>query len=248
MNSDFSFHQFPEYSNNELMTKTIMKYTVLPYEENIIDQVITPSNLDAFGDDELNNNNNMDVSSDEGESMLDGDNFMVQNPLYCKNCGRLFMSENYLKNHTASKRCRPMENKITIEGRAIKILEKMLADKTLTIHSRYDSIEHVAPLDVRCEVSYTDYFWHGWAARPKHGHTKGHTYMTPEYKKLIKQYFMVGANDKGKKMSAALMFEALQVESEKEGMHPRSKHYLPHISEISIVISQLSTAQKKNIM
>ena len=50
---------------------------------------------------------------------------------------------------------------------------------------------------------------------------------------------------KAKKMSAALMFEALQVESEKEGMHPRSKHYLPYISEISTVISQLSTAQKK---
>ena len=79
------------------MTETIMKCTVLPHEENIIVQVITWPNLDIFSDDELNNINDIDVSSYEDESMQKGDNLMVQILLYCKNCGCLFMSENYVK-------------------------------------------------------------------------------------------------------------------------------------------------------
>lgn len=71
---------------------------------------------------------------------------------------------------------------------------------------------------------------------------KGHTYMTYEYKTNVSQYLKIGADDKVMKISAVLMLEALYGAPEHTQMHPQSKHHLPYVSEISIVISQLSTS------
>ena len=55
----------------------------------------------------------------------------------------------------------------------------------------------------------------------------------------------MGEEDKGKKKSAALMVEAIKLEIGSRGLHPRQKHYVPDISEITPVISLLSSTRKK---
>ena len=54
-----------------------------------------------------------------------------------------------------------------------------------------------------------------------------------------------GKGDNGKKKSAALMVEAIKLEIGSRGLHPRQKHYVPDISEITPVISLLSSTRKK---
>ena len=140
-----------------------------------------------------------ELSSDEGEAhVLDEDPTLCCDPFYCKDCGRLFLSEKYLKNHIGTKGCRPIENNMTIEGRTIRMLQKKLTDKTTVVRSWNDSITHVAPRNALTNELYTESFQHGWAAKPRHGFSKGHTYMTQEYKKSISQYFKIGSDDKKK--------------------------------------------------
>lgn len=95
---------------------------------------------------------------------------------------------------------------------------------------------------------YDEYFISGWAEIPKHGKTKGHTYLTEEHKEMITQFFEDGERDKGLKMSAALMVEAMKsnVEMIDDAVHPHRKHYLPSISEVTVIINQLSSKRKKN--
>ena len=61
---------------------------------------------------------------------------------------------------------------------------------------------------------------------------------------------MEGEEDKGKKKSSALMVEAMVYQFENEGNendHPHKKHYVPFVSEVTVVISQLSTGKKKSV-
>ena len=46
-------------------------------------------------------------------------------------------------------------------------------------------IGHVTPINVSYDW-YGEYFVRVWPSRPKHGHTKGHTYITAEDKQMIK--------------------------------------------------------------
>ena len=62
---------------------------------------------------------------------------------------------------------------------------------------------------------------------------------------MIRNFFILGEEDKGKKKSAALMVEAIKLEIGSRGLHPRQKHYVPDISEITPVISLLSSTRKK---
>ena len=81
----------------------------------------------------------------------------------------------------------------------------------------------------------------GWAKRPKHGTSKGKLYMTDEHKQQSQEFLEQGENDKGMKMSAALMLEAMRkfYDNTYTGEHPHPKHYLPFVSEITVVINQL---------
>ena len=140
MNSDNVVDQLPVTNEGKMMTHTVIKYTVTPPEQRSISQALVLTTSDPSSDNET------ELSSDEGEAHdLDEDPNLCCGPFYCSDCGRLFLSENYLKNHIGTKGCRPIENNMTIEGRAIRMLEKKLTDKTTVVHSRNDSITHVAP-------------------------------------------------------------------------------------------------------
>ena len=67
---------------------------------------------------------------------------------------------------------------------------------------------------------------------------------------MIRKHFQAGEEDKGSKKLTALMAEVMYDESasdENNDRHPHVKHYLPYISEISAVISQLSTKVKSSM-
>lgn len=61
---------------------------------------------------------------------------------------------------------------------------------------------------------------------------------------MIMQYFQANDEDTGRKKSAALMVEVMYKESSTDQSndgHPRHKYYLPYNSEVSRVISKLTT-------
>ena len=62
---------------------------------------------------------------------------------------------------------------------------------------------------------------------------------------MLRTFFTLGEEDKGKKKSAALMVEAMKLEIESRGSHPRQKHCVPGISEITSVISLSSSTRNK---
>ena len=62
---------------------------------------------------------------------------------------------------------------------------------------------------------------------------------------MIMKYFEEGNKDKGKKKSAALMIEAMKEECSDGGSHPKKKYYIPYNSEVTAIIGQLATKNKK---
>ena len=68
--------------------------------------------------------------------------------------------------------------------------------------------------------------------------------MTHAQKDMIHKYFYVGENDKGIKKSDALMVEAMIKELDSSDTHPNKKHYIPSVSEGTVIIGQMSTARK----
>ena len=67
--------------------------------------------------------------------------------------------------------------------------------------------------------------------------------MTSTCKDVIHKHFYEGENDKGMKKSAALMVEAMIKELDSSDSHPNKKHYIPCVSEATVVIGQMSTAR-----
>ena len=63
---------------------------------------------------------------------------------------------------------------------------------------------------------------------------------------MIRTFFKFREEDKGKKKSAALMVEVMKLEIGVGGTHPRQKHYVSDISEITPVIGLLSSTRKKS--
>ena len=132
----------------------------------------------------------------------------------------------------------------TVEARAIRILRRKIDNEEViinTLKSDYQ-LENVSQ---RTTDWSKNYFKRGWARRPKHGKTKGHTYINDNHKEMIKRYFEEGNKDKGQKKLAALMIEVMKVECNDGDTHPKKKHYIPYNSEIISIISQLATKQKR---
>lgn len=65
--------------------------------------------------------------------------------------------------------------------------------------------------------------------------TKDQTYITAEHKEIIRNFLILGEEDKDKEKSAALMVEAIKLEIKFRGIHPRQKYYVPDIFEITQV-------------
>ena len=125
------------------------------------------------------------------------------------------------------------------------MLKDKLDNNEIIIAMQGSDVLHIMPPS-SCSWS-TDYFNRGWAVRPKHGKTKGHVYINTDHKDMIKKFFEDGEKDKGMKMSAALMLEAMisNLDMIHTDGHPHPKHYLPSISGITVVINQLSMSKKK---
>ena len=70
--------------------------------------------------------------------------------------------------------------------------------------------------------------------------------MTSAHIEMIQKYFYEREDDKRMKKSAALMVEAMTEELDSGVSHPNQKHYIPYVSEVTVVISQLSTKCKNN--
>ena len=164
----------------------------------------------------------------------------------CNHCGRIFQSNYNLNCHTESGICKTLNHENnTIEARGLRMLKDKLDNNEIIIAMQGSDVSHIMP-PPSCSWS-TDYFNRGWAVRPKHGKTKGHAYITADHKDMIENFFEDGEKDKGMKMSAALMLEAMtsNLDMIHTDGHPHPKHYLPSISEITVVINQLSMSKKK---
>ena len=75
----------------------------------------------------------------------------------------------------------------------------MLDDRSVVVHDRNADVSHVAPPPLAAAAggggasnSHATKFPVGWAKRPQHGHTKGHTYMTEVHKSKIRGTSMQG--------------------------------------------------------
>ena len=137
------------------------------------------------------------------------------------------------------------EQNMTAEARSLRILRAKLDNEELIIRKLKSNIIHIAPPPIS-NYWYDEYFGLGWASRLRHSKTKGHTYMTDEHNERVCTFFKLGKEDKGKKKSATLMVEAMRLEIRVGGTHPRQKHYVPGISEITPVIGLLSSTRRKS--
>ena len=162
----------------------------------------------------------------------------------CGNCGNVFISLYHHEGHFFSKECMKKEQNTTAEGRALRILRAKLENEELIIRNLNSDVTHVAPPPISNYCS-NEYFGLGWASHPRHGKTEGHTYITDKHKEMIRTFFKLGEEDKGKKTSAALMVEAMKLEIEIGGTHSRQKHYVLNISEIKPLIGLLSSTRNK---
>ena len=115
---------------------------------------------------------------------------------------------------------------MTAEARVLRILRAKLDNEELIIRKLNSDITHVAPPPISNYWS-DEYFGLGWASHSRHGKTKGHAYITDEHKEMIRTFFKLGEEDKGKKKSAALMVEAMKLEIGVGGTHPRQKTLHP---------------------
>ena len=71
----------------------------------------------------------------------------------------------------------------------------------------------VSHLALFLEMIYSiDFYKCEWERRPKHGYSKGHTYMDNLHKTMVHYYFEAGEVDKGEKKFDALMVEAMSNE------------------------------------
>ena len=169
--------------------------------------------------------------------------------LACERCGRICSSEYHLRKHYGSNACSQKKLNMSVEARAIRLLQKGLYEKEIVVHEEESDVVYLSPETKDSIKKYgLGYFPKGWARRRAHGKTKGHTYMTDEYKQMIQKYFEEGEKDKGKKKSPAMMVEAMYSDLKKNGyngQHPHKKHYVPFISEVTVVVNQCSTTTKK---
>ena len=83
------------------------------------------------------------------------------------------------------------EANMTAEVRLLCILRTKLDNEELIIRKLSSSITHVAPPPISAYWS-DKYFGLGWTSRPRHGTTKGHTYITAEHKEMISNFFILG--------------------------------------------------------
>ena len=108
-------------------------------------------------------------------------------------------------------------------------------------------MSHISPITENSNLDCTrKYFANGWGKRPGHGKTKGHACMTSTHKEMIQTYFYEGEDDKETKKSTALMAEAMTKDIDSGVSHPNKKRCIPCVSEVTAIISQMSTCRKKD--
>ena len=230
----------PPVVHGELMTKTSVLLSVLPPEQG------SAAAGDGGGDDD-DDDDEVQSSDDEADEAA-GEASGLACVVTCRECGRAFSSEAFLALHAGKKTCRPIKSNNTAEARAVRALEGMLENGSVVVHGRNADISRVAPPLPAAAAGggapdcHAAKFPVGWAKRPQHGRTKGHTYMTDAHKSKIRGYFNAGESDKGMKKSPALMLEALQADAK-----GHEKHYVPFVSEITPYISQLILAAKRGV-
>ena len=218
----------PDASGGGLMTKTEVLMCVPPPDrpgrQAVADDVVDDDDIQSSSDE---------ADEAAGEA---GDRRVV-----CSECGRSFASEAFLGLHSGKKTCRKLTSNNTVEARSVRAMRRLIDGGEVVVHDRDADISHVAPAAAAAVDDVCDrLFPRGWAARPKHGHSKGHLYMTDDHKEKIRDYFDAGELDSGRKKSPALMAEALSAAAEVD-----DKHRTPFVSEITPYISQLVLARKK---
>ena len=221
------------------MTKTTILDTVIYENEKLVEERIP--HVDRESNDE---NSLSSLDSDENSSKDEIDANTEHNHVSCGNCGKVFTSLYHHERYLLSKECMKKEQNMIAEARALRILREKIDNEELIIRKLNSNITHVAPPPISNYWS-DEYFGLGWALRPRYCKTKGHTYITDKHKEMIRTFFKLGEEDKGKKTSAALMVEAMKLEIEIGGTHSRQKHYVLNISEIKPLIGLLSSTRNK---
>ena len=195
---------------------------------------------------------NMSTGNDEDDDYyvfdLDGDSDDEKGHMVCDKCGKIVKSNYHFQQHQNSKACTNRSLNMSVGERALRLLRLSLDNDEIVVHDRDSNLDYLAN---ELDTCWSDLFFKkGWAKRKAHGKTKGNTYMTDEHKEMITIFFMEGEEDKGKKKSSALMVEAMVSHFENEGNendHPHKTHYVPFVSEVTVVISQLSTGENKSV-
>ena len=257
MGKDIEIDDLPAWPLDEMMTKTKIIQTILPENENGDVPVLrknenddVPVQLQYNENDSTDDSSYSSASSSDDDSAYssasssDDDNNKNENGIKCNHCGQIFLSKYHHDRHHMSSNCIKRGTNRTIEARAIRMLKKKIDSDEVIINTLKS-----VPIFENVSLSTTDwsknYFKKGWARRPTHGKTKGHTYMNDSHKEMIMKYFEEGNKDKGKKKSAALMIEAMKEECSDGGSHPKKKYYIPYNSEVTAIIGQLATKNKK---
>ena len=204
--------------------------------------------------DDTNENDADSYSSSDSSDQSDSDEYediteAEINKIYqrCDKCGKVFRDKRYLELHQKTKiNCNKKNVNESVEARGIRMMKNKLEEQFFQVKIPTSNINHVAQPSTNYYSK--DFFTYNWAKRPSHGHTKGASYINADHKKQIDKFFHEGENNKGYKMSAALMLEAMISDSimlHGNHSHPHPKHYLPYISEISAQINTLSSNKKK---
>ena len=100
-----------------------------------------------------------------------------------------------------------MKNRVTARG--LGMLKQQFDNNKTFVSMQRSDVSHIIPCPLRCFSK--DYFNSGWAQKPKHGKTKGHSYITADHKQTVSKFFEDGEKDNGMKKSAALMLEAMKI-------------------------------------
>ena len=69
--------------------------------------------------------------------------------------------------------------------------------------------------------------------------------MKDDHRKMITRYFDDGEKYSGNKKLAPLMIEAMLEHYNKKATGHHAQHYIPLVSEVSVLISQITTNRKK---
>ena len=144
----------------------------------------------------------------------------------------MFQTKEALNVHSAKCNTEGMHFDRTVMSRAGTLAFEALTDGTLKLYRNDRISPFLRDVVVFESVIVRCMFRVGWARRPKNGKTLGSN-NAGEFMREIEEWYMEGARDKGKKMSAAMMLSALETNYRDRYDLPSEQHIVQAIWTIN---------------